>query len=368
VSEGRSTSNAGAGYRLSVAHPALERAAPNPVVALQGGKFRLRELMANELPPLQWVVPGILPEGVTILSGKPKLGKSWLVLGLCIAVASGGRALGHIPVEKGRVLYLALEDGPRRLQRRCRKILAGQLPLDDIDFALAWPRLDTGGLDEIERWIQQNPNGRLIVVDTLWRVRPMQRGSNQYSEDYQALAGLQTLAQHHSVAILLVHHTRKGESDDPLEDVSGTNGLTGVVDGNLVLQRRRQENSAILHVSQREGEEGHVEMALVWDPVVVAWTVAGSGEEFRMTKERNEILSVLAESIEPMSPADLAQLLQLPVATVKMRVSRMLRDRQIESPRLGKYALPQKAEDALEYPEYRPLPLDPDREWEAPDM
>lgn len=102
--------------------------------------FSAAELMAEELPPVRWVVPGLLPEGVTLLAGKPKLGKSWLALGLGMAVASGGVALGTKQVECGDVLYLALEDNPRRLQGRLGKMLAGGEAPKGLYYATEWPR------------------------------------------------------------------------------------------------------------------------------------------------------------------------------------------------------------------------------------
>jgi|SRR5215213_7285135 len=95
--------------------------------------------MAAELPPIRWTVPGLLPEGVALFAGKPKLGKSWLALGLAIAVASGGVALGAMPVERGEVLYFALEDNHRRLQHRLKKVLAGDTAPDHLRIATEWP-------------------------------------------------------------------------------------------------------------------------------------------------------------------------------------------------------------------------------------
>ena len=108
------------------------------------------ELMAREIPPVRWIVPGIVPEGMALLAGKPKLGKSWLALGLCVAVASGVVAFGTVRVEKGAALYLALEDNDRRLQFRLAKILAGAEVPDGLHYSIECPRLDEGGVEAIE--------------------------------------------------------------------------------------------------------------------------------------------------------------------------------------------------------------------------
>ncbi len=109
------------------------------------GTFTAADLMREELPPVRWAVPGILPEGLSLLAGKPKLGKSWLALGLAVAKASGGVALGKIPVDQGEVLYLALEDNRRRLQNRLRKVLDGSPPPEGLHIATEWARVDEGG-------------------------------------------------------------------------------------------------------------------------------------------------------------------------------------------------------------------------------
>src|SRR5215208_6180202 len=130
------------------------------------------ELMDKELPPVRWAVSGVLPEGVTILAGKPKMGKSWLALGLCVSVAAGGYALGKIPAECGGALYLGLEDQERRLQRRLKKVLAGENAPDGLEVAWSWPRLDQGGVDALRKYLEERPDTRLLVVDTLKKIRP----------------------------------------------------------------------------------------------------------------------------------------------------------------------------------------------------
>ena len=222
------------------------------------------DLMATELPPVRWGVRGVLPEGVTLLAGKPKLGKSWLALGLCVAVAAGGVALGTRQVEQGDVLYLALEDNRRRLQKRLGKMLCGPAP-EGLEIATAWPKLDEGGVEALGAWLGEHPEARLVAVDTLAKIRPRTRGQNVYQDDYAALEELLPLAAEHEVAIVVVHHTRKMAAADPLDEISGSTGLTGGVDGVLVLKRDRGKADAVLHVDGRDIEEP-AEFALKWMP------------------------------------------------------------------------------------------------------
>src|SRR5215216_6264751 len=120
------------------------------------------ELLGLELPPIRWSVPGLVPEGVTLLAGKPKLGKSWMALGIGIAVSTGGVALGTRSVEQGDVLYMALEDNYRRLHKRLKKLFTGEVP-ERLHIATEWPRMDEGGSAALKRWLEAHPGARLIV-------------------------------------------------------------------------------------------------------------------------------------------------------------------------------------------------------------
>src|SRR5262249_34588789 len=155
-----------------------------------------------------------------------------------------GVALGKIPVEAGDVLYLALEDTKRRLKARLEKMLGRQqsTPPDRLSLSCLWPRQDDGGLEAVERWLTKHRGGaRLVDVDTWPKFRPRPRGRNgdRYAEDYQDAADLKGLLDRHAVAGLALVHCRKLGSEDPLEEVSGTLGLTGAADTTLVLRRDR---------------------------------------------------------------------------------------------------------------------------------
>ena len=129
------------------------------------------DLMQREFPEPRFVVPGIITEGVTFLAGKPKLGTSWMAPGLGAAVAGGGKALGNIDCEAGDVLYLALEDTQRRLQGRMRAVLQGAPAPPRLTLTCSWPAADDGGLDELERWMDDRPETRLVLIDTFEKVR-----------------------------------------------------------------------------------------------------------------------------------------------------------------------------------------------------
>src|SRR5258708_16017418 len=181
----------------------------------------LPELLSWELPPVRWTIPEILPEGLTLLAGKPKLGKSWLALSVALSIAAGGVALGAQPITKGDVLYLALEDNAHRLQARARRLLSSMTETpNNLEFALDWPRLGEGGLASLEEDLKAHPDLRLVVIDTWARVAPPsgERRCSQYEGDYESLTPLKRLADTYHVSILAVHPLRKTGSNDVLDE------------------------------------------------------------------------------------------------------------------------------------------------------
>ncbi len=295
-----------------------------------------QELRGREFDPIRYVVTGYIAEGCTLLAGRPKLGKSWLVLEMGLAVAMGGVCLGGILCEQGDVLYLALEDNERRLQKRIDKVLG---PLHEwpqsFQYATEWPRASDGGLEAIREWILSVEKPRLIVVDVLAMFRPASGGrENLYEADYHAIKGLQALASEYSVAIVVVHHTRKGGSEgDPFEKVSGTLGLTGAADTTIVLDR--DGNGATLYGRGRDIEE--IESAVEFNKGDCRWFVMGQASEVRRSDERTQIINALKEAAQPMSPREVTDLTGLSYDNVRQLLTRMSAAGEITRVGRGQY-------------------------------
>jgi AAA domain len=269
--------------------------------------FSAADLLDMELPAIKWTIPEILPEGVTILAGRSKIGKSFLAFGLCVAVATGGEALGKIPVGRGDVLLMALEDNKRRLKKRLKGLIgdADKAP-DNLTIAIEWPRLDDGGVEKLDRWLLEHPDARLVVIDILKSIRPRGgQGRNIYDLDYESLEPLKPLIERHGVAIVVVHHLNQGQSPDPLTLISGSEGLVGVVDGTLVLRRERGKHDATLHVAGKDIEEER-EHALTWDANLTNWTLVGDAQDFRMSDQRREIRAAMLGLSRPVTTAEVA--------------------------------------------------------------
>src|SRR6266545_8011223 len=163
--------------------PESRHLSPVSAVSSPGGlrtAWAADELMAVTFPEPQWAVPGILAEGVSLLAGPPKVGKSWLSLGLGLTVAAGGKAFGRIDVHGGPVLYLALEDTPRRLQTRMSKILGGWPAPRALTLATSCPTMTQGGDAAIATWLEHNPDARLVVIDVFAKMRGTHPGMSSY--------------------------------------------------------------------------------------------------------------------------------------------------------------------------------------------
>lgn len=219
--------------------------------------------------PVEYVVPGLIPEGLSYIIAAPKIGKSWFVLDMAIAAADGGTFLGF-RLKARPVLYLALEDGPRRLQSRGHILGVSTFP-ESITFVNRTKPADA--LPMMREFMGRNEGRRpLVVLDTLGKIKPGKSpAAGAYEHDYAVSAGLKDVADDNDGSVVVVHHNRKTESADFLEDVSGTQGIAGAADTILVIRRRRTETEGELHVTSRDADEGSYAV----DFTEGRWTLSG---------------------------------------------------------------------------------------------
>ncbi|GLZ02435.1 AAA family ATPase [Actinoplanes sp. NBRC 103695] len=297
------------------------------------------DIMAMTFAPPKWAVPGVLSEGVNLLCGPPKVGKSWMSLGLGVDVACGGKAFGSIPVERGPVLYLALEDTARRLQNRLGKVLGQRKAPAGLTLATECPPLPQGGDKAIAAWLDRNPDARMVIIDVFAKLRGNSApGASAYDADYAAVGRAKKVADDYGVAFVLVHHVRKAGSDDFLTEVSGTNGLAGAADATLVLKRARNQGDGVLHVTGRDVDEN--EYALTFDSDAGAWQMLdGPAEDHQVGETRAAILRFL-RATPGSTPAGIASAVGLKAATVRQTCSRMLADGQLAAEPGGRYRVP----------------------------
>lgn len=269
--------------------------------------------------------------------GSPKLGKSWLALNLAISIASGGRALGQVPVERGEVLYLALEDGPRRLKNRLQMVLRNAPAPEGLHFETSWAPLDAGGAEDLSAWLGMHPETRLVVIDVIARLRsPVKDRSDRYLADYMMAEQIKKVADDHAVAIAAVHHTRKAAADDFTDTVSGTNGLAGAADSIIVLRRSRSQADATMHVTGRDIEEQ--ELALKFNPLIGNWSLMGDARQWALSEQRRRIIELLRDA-GPLAPKAVADELEEDRAAIRQTLTRMAKDDQLTVVD-GVYSLP----------------------------
>ncbi len=191
-------------------------------------------LMEMDLPPIKFVADNFLPQGFYILAGTPKVGKSWLLLSLCLQV-SKGEPFWNLPTTQGTVLYLCLEDSVNRIQQRLLE-LTDTAP-ENLYFATHSESLSGGVTQLIETFITDHPDTVLIVIDTLQKIREGAGESSTYAADYKDIGMLKSIADKFSVTILGVQHLRKQPNSDPHLMVSGSTGLIGASDGSYILKK-----------------------------------------------------------------------------------------------------------------------------------
>ena len=211
----------------------------------------MTELYDTVYPPRTPVVDGFLYCGTYLFVGAPKVGKSFFMGQLAYHVAMG-LPLWNYPVRKGTVLYLALEDDYARLQRRL-SVMFGVECADNLFFATQAKTLNEGLDGELEGFLKEHKDARLIIIDTLQKVREVGGDRYSYSSDYEIVTKLKTFSDKYGVCLLVVHHTRKLESEDSFDMISGTNGLLGAADGAFIMhKKKRTDNTAVMDIVGRD--------------------------------------------------------------------------------------------------------------------
>jgi hypothetical protein len=302
-----------------------------------GSTFTANALTAMMFDQIKFIVKDFIAEGLTLFAGKPKIGKSWLLLHIAHEVAIGGYTLGGLSCEQGDVLYCALEDNQRRLQRRMTKLFDIEAWPSNLTFACEMPRLANGGIKFIKDWIEKAQRPRLVIIDTLAMVRsPARKDQSSYDADYAAVKELRDLAAEHGIAIIIVHHLRKADADDPFDTVSGTLGLTGCPDSIMIIWR--EGNGVLLAAKGRDIEE--VKKSVQFDAGSCTWNVIGDADAVRRSVERSAIIKAFEEANgEPLGPRQIAEAAGMKAGNVRQLMMKMKNEGIIKVSSYGKYVL-----------------------------
>lgn len=284
-------------------------------------------LSAKVFEPLSWVIQDILPEGCYLLSARPKVGKSWLALQTCLGVAYGTPVLNK-SVKQGKAIYLALEDNQRRLKDRLLQLRPEGFATPNLILYTEWAPFDQNGINDIINLIElQKP--QLLVIDTLIKVRPKAgKNASAYEGDYKSLAPLTDIANKYRCCILVITHNRKGKSEnDALEQVSGTLGLTGAVDGALVIDGIRSDKHYKLSLIGRDIPNDD-ELAISRSKSG-AWELLGQATQVFISEERRQITELLKLHTNGLKPKQIAEFLGKKQPTIRKLLISMAIDQQV---------------------------------------
>lgn len=232
-------------------------------------------LMDKQFDPQHELIESMLAPGLYILAGASKIGKSWLVLQIAHCV-SMGIPLWERKVQKSEVLYLALEDTERRIQNRLMRICGGET--GEIAFATEAEVLGRGFEEQVTNYLHNHPQAKLVIVDTLIKVREMNSRGSAYADDYATMTAFKRIAERYGITMLIVHHTRKQEASDIMDMISGTTGIMGCADGAMVLERpMRRVPRGSISMTGRDFQDAKIN--LIQNPDTMCWEFAGYTDE-----------------------------------------------------------------------------------------
>lgn len=299
------------------------------------------ELENKSLTPVNWAIEGILPEGLTILDGAPKSGKSIFALNLALALSSDKEMLGKKNQSIKNVLYLPYEDSERRLQDRIIKNKNGMsITIDPKTFFFDGcnpPKIDARSLENMGYIIKENKI-EVLIIDTLGSAlkNNKRKSHSAYMDDYEVLNGFQRFAIGNKISLLLLHHTRKMKAENVFDEISGTRGITGAADANFVLQKNKL--GGMLSIQGRDIEDQILDLEL--DTNTLVWKFKGLNNEMKLTPEQIQILnSFEKDNSIILSPIEIANRIEKADVNIRPNLGKLVNLGILIQPAYGKYKL-----------------------------
>ena len=262
------------------------------------------------------IIDGLLYGGAYILAGAPKIGKSFLVAQIAYHISTG-KKLWDYEVHQGTVLYLALEDDYQRIQSRMF-MMYGVEDSSNLYFATAANKIGNGLDEQLEYFMREHPDTKLIIIDTMQKIREVGGDAYSYASDYEIIGKLKQFADKHSICVLTVHHTRKQPAGDTFEMISGTTGLLGCADGSLLMQKKKRTAlEATIDVVGRDQQDQILYLSK--DPNTQIWNLDRTETELHREPPDPTLEAVarLVTSEQPEwtgSPSELAEALNTGMA------------------------------------------------------
>ncbi|AEF80737.1 AAA family ATPase [Leadbettera azotonutricia] len=262
-----------------------------------------KDLMQKVFPTAIWVVEKLITNGLTLVLGASKIGKSWFVLQLAIDIDNGSHFLGELAVQKLGIIYFALEDTEARIQRRLTKL--GIVVFNDAWLETTWEK----EIIKLKTYLQDKPKYKVVIIDTLQKFAKIS-DLNAYGEVVKALGLLKSIADELGIAIIAIHHTRKGVESgtgDWMDGGLGSMGINGTADCTITLTRKRESSEGFLRATGRDIEDIH--WALNWDKKLCIWTKTGNAPKNKLLSvDQQIIIDILQQSApESLETSDIAK-------------------------------------------------------------
>lgn len=246
------------------------------------------DLQIANIPPPEWLIPDVLPQGLAILCASSKVGKSWMAMQMCLAISRGKEFLDY-KTNQSSCLYLALEDSLFRLKERLNKVIDGDKAPNNFYLAIRANGMDGGLLQQIDEEFEEHPDIKLIIIDTLQKVRgSAKKDEMSYATDYRELGVLKEYADNKKICILLVHHLRKmADENDVFNMISGSNGIMGVTDNIFIIyKKKRKDENAVLFMTGRDIRQQDI--MVHFNETKYRWDMVGTAEEEERKRKKRE--------------------------------------------------------------------------------
>jgi replicative DNA helicase len=288
------------------------------------------ELIKKQFPSEDWLVDGLITTGLTVLTGASKIGKSWTALQLVTALDQGGYFLGTLKTQQCDVLYCALEDTQKRVQRRLQK---------QGITAFNGSRLETSRrtVNDLRAFLKANQNFRVVIIDTFQKMMGL-RDLNDYSQTVDGMSALKDIADALNIAVIVIHHNRKsGNLDgDHMESALGSTGINATADTTLTMRRNRGAETATLQVSGRDVEDAAY--TLSWDKNICSWTVTNQAAlKPALSEAQQQIIDLLESEGRNFTTAEIAEATGIQKYEVSRQAAVLAAKGLIEKPIYGQW-------------------------------
>ena len=306
----------------------------------------LGDFLASDIKPVEWIIPEILPEGLTILASRPKMGKSWLCLNLALSVSSGKKVFNKFNVQPQKVLYVTFEDSPARLFSRLKSLMSSN-NFDSVSVKdnftltpeLTIPFLDDGGMEFLKQKITEEEI-KLIFIDTLPTALKSNQSNKQasYLGDYKLISPYQRFALDNHISLIFVYHTRKALSDVEyvIDEIQGTTGITAGADTLMVLKNEKVNYK--LYITGKDVISD--DLNLTFDKETGLWLIDSQEMKIDTTPEREEIINLLNSENREMRTSEIALKLNKKENNISTLLQKLVKENKIINPKYGFYSIP----------------------------